>query len=184
MHSIAELCNEIVSHASNLGIQTPLALCPGISKKNVASATSGLPFAIPAALVELYIWRNGTQSAAKPLVDFFPGYAFEPIHDSIQIYSQLVEFPDWQYDWMPIFRSGGADFYCAKCGPTALHDTPIVNVANELPPFEEFPSLVVMLQVLVACYNKKIFYLDKTGGFTKHDSKYRREVQEHGGSAR
>jgi hypothetical protein len=136
---------------------------PGLSETVIHNMTSSLPFRFPKALVEMYRWHNGIQA------DFFPGFGFESLEKSLDIYQLLANeddgrrFTDDAVHWFPIFRSSGADFYCVLCAVASLDDSEVLHDHNELGVSAAFVNLECMLQTLLECYSCGRFYVDNQG---------------------
>lgn len=162
-----EVLNAIYKHLSRLNRPVVRLLDDGLSADQVRTRLDELPFAPTEELAALYQWRNGTrydENATYDDIYFFPGYYLLSLDDAIEHYRSLVEAGVWDRKWIPVFASGGGDFYAvfdASCkNPGVIDflrgepDTPI-----------EFTSLTRMMRTLLECLENGALYNGEEGTF-------------------
>jgi len=135
----------------------------GLSLSEIMIATEELDIKLPNELVELYKWRNGTSKDGGYVlgdVDFFPGFHFLPLVDSVAYYKTFIKDERWDKSWFPVFANGGGDFYVIKCSEDYREHSEIVGFMRDFDEQEvEYLTLEKMLQTLCECYKQSVFYL-------------------------
>lgn len=129
-------------------------------------------------MIDLYQWSEGLRPSAGLNNGFFPGYGMETLSEILDMYRELHNasvYPrfrvgDWQ--WFPVFRSGGTDFYGVCCANSSTADGEVVDDDNDnegehrdciTPPVVIYVSLEAMLRTLLRSYETGVYYLDEDG---------------------
>jgi hypothetical protein len=133
-------------------------------------------------LIELYQWRNGTkviQGTALDDVQFFPGFHFLSLEDSISNYLAIQTDQRWNNNWFPIFANGGGDFYAIELFSVNEGNTPVIGfILGESQQDIEYQNLSIMLLTLCESYKRKIIFKDKEGYLEMDDEAYEKVALE------
>lgn len=169
---------------------TPVqSLQPGLTSTEIAAKVADLPFQLPAEVVELYQWRNG--SSYEPCCcELLPCYCFLSLDEAIKKYKLTIDIvssieENWQEyfnpDWLPLFALDG-NFYVvasnwdpSKPTPITYHDEYLISGAGQEFEFE-FDSLSDMLQAVAECWEQGAYYADSYGNPETDEAK---EIQIH-----
>lgn len=170
MPLVSDLCDEIVSLNSALGLDLKGQLQPGATSDAIDSFEAELPIVFPSSLRELYQWSEGLKDDAAVGCEMFPWYGFESLKVSSEMFHVLSgakDFPrfreadnKWRF---PVFHGGGTDFYCMRCQSEVSADGVIVDDMSDADPFPAFISLEAMLLTIRDAYRLGVYYLGADG---------------------
>jgi len=135
----------------------------------------GITLLLPKDVFDLYAWKNGLKHEiidAKSIgaIRLFGLGIFPSFDDAIEsYYYYAIKNKYWDCNLFPLFESGGGDFYlidCSQDSPTykmilffSLVD-PIVSNGVKT----KFDSLLALIQSMLECYQKKIYWYNNSGG--------------------
>jgi hypothetical protein len=170
MPELRDLCDEILDQMARIGY--PIYLHPGISLAELRGFEADLPFAFPAALVDMYQWRNGTSivNTGGPGSCFFPWWCFDAVAESVERYRILagpmpieVGATFWRADWFPIFSGSDISSIGIRCKPVEAEDGEIICYDHTAETRVAYVSLRAMLQTICAAYKAGVIFLGTTG---------------------
>jgi cell wall assembly regulator SMI1 len=125
-------------------------------------------------LEALYGWRNGTEAEQAVSLDgihLFPGFYLLSLQDATINYQEFVKDSRWTPGWLPIFASGGGDFYVVALTGDLPGEVRHFRIDQPEHPVE-FDSLGAMLETLAEGFDRRIFYVDARGYLEMDDLKF------------
>lgn len=173
MSEVASLCTAILRQLDRLEWSTSKNMLPGLSKQRIQELTAGLPFKLPASLIELYEWSEGVSPESGEGNEFIPGYGIDTLSEMVETYRELSaddEYPRFHASgqfWFPFLRSGGTDYYAVDCADIEAEDAAVVFDDNEGPhrspparPETAFVSLEAMLRTVLRAYERGAYFVE------------------------
>ncbi|PKL76994.1 MAG: hypothetical protein CVV27_07420 [Candidatus Melainabacteria bacterium HGW-Melainabacteria-1] len=145
------------------------SLQPGLGPAEFKALTTGLPFALPPQLAELYAWHDG-QTAESVLFDYFSFYPLATAlgeYQQLRTVSQQLEadhgFGFWPEGRLPLFGFEG-EYFVLDCVPDALDGSHKLwfHFIEDSPRYW-FNSLEQMLEFLTQAFEKGLYRLDADG---------------------
>lgn len=176
MGNIILLLDKIETSLHKLNHPCVHHLNPGISSQKFQALFEKTPFQPNQELCSLYSWRNGlgdSKDATLGELAFFPGFYLMSLEESIQTYMELKARNAWDKSWLPIFASGGGDFYAMNLAPEGQGQILGFYVYEEEPQVE-YRSLESMLIALKNCYEQGIIFRNEQGYL---DMDYRKHAE-------
>jgi cell wall assembly regulator SMI1 len=133
-----------------------------ITEENFALGLTARGLAGCAELRDLYTWHDGTRTDGVVLDDIqvFPGFYFLSFADALANYDAFCPDPRWDAGWLPLFASGGGDFYVVDLAGADRGAIRHFRIGESVHPVE-FASLVDMVATLVAAFESGVFFLDR-----------------------
>jgi hypothetical protein len=164
MNSISNLCEEIVARHAQLGRAMVSLLRPGLSADEQRERLREARIVLPRSAMELFCWRDGiARKSCDGGRHFFPDCDFKELAQCLLTYGtqrviRRTEWPRWLF---PVFRCDSMDIYAIECASVITDDAPIWYFDNiqACVPAPAFDSLARMLETLVVCFDRKIFFL-------------------------
>ena len=152
-------------------------LQPGLSRQEIDSQVSSLPFALAEEVYELYHWHNG-----QGWGDFKLGlqqsflYPFLPLQDSLKEYTQF-QAENFQSElewgrkdfaasggWFPVLGQEG--YFTATLGAAAgARTSPLVDVSRDDQTYLQYSSLAAMLDYQADVYESSALRSDDEHGY-------------------
>lgn len=139
------------------------ALQPGLTAPELAAQLQSYPFLLPAEVLELYQWRNGSELTTP--CEILPMHRFLPLAEAIELYQFMItalqdDDPKDEFagDWLPIFGED-ANFYLAIGNQEGRSQAPIVYRSEYHDVVAEFDSLTSMMTAIAACWETGVYYL-------------------------
>jgi hypothetical protein len=133
----------------------------GLSREEVATSFKEAGLYCHPDVVEAYAAADGTEGRSGDTIgdlSFFPGYYWLPLNEAFQTYEAVRSDEQWRDDWLPIFASGGGDFYAVVCSDREVAFGSMVGfILGETEQLIEFPSLAALLETVARCYERGAF---------------------------
>lgn len=174
---MSSVLDQIVAHLRRLGRRAPDLLQDPLSREDIQSWESKLPFSLTRELGTMYQWRNGTKAEEGDLLEslyFFPGFYFLSIEEAVQTYQEREGSPQWRKGWFPLFANGGGDFYNVRCTRRKIGSSEVIGFLHGEPEQStEYESVAAMMQTLEACYAEGAFFIDVDDTLEIDDDKHR-----------
>lgn len=183
-HSLAHSLECILDHFRRLGRKVLLArLSPGHSLSHTDGRLAELGLAGSGELTKLYAWRDGTAvSPGVPIDDvhFLPGYYFLSLEDAIANWLAFRDDDRWNPAWLPIFASGGGDFYAVDCSAGDQAVSPVVGFLLDEPEHPvEYESVTAMMATIADCFREGAFFVDRDGCLDMEDEEHAQIAAKH-----
>jgi cell wall assembly regulator SMI1 len=152
----------IFDHLRNLGRPVAEKRRAGADETFIREELRGLGMGYPDDIIKLYSVCDGTDSSAGDRISeicFFPGYYWLPLSDAVQVYKSISGDRHWDRWWLPIFASGGGDFYAVICNESSDDFGNVVGfLLRETDHIVEFKSVTTMFQTIERSFVEKAFY--------------------------
>ncbi|SFF62686.1 SMI1/KNR4 family protein [Thermoflexibacter ruber] len=156
----------------------------GKSKREINERIANLPIKLPAELLSLYTWKNGTVNRESALslrhLCFFPTMYFLTLEEAIDIYKRityLIPNKDFSFDFFPIFYDSGGNYLVIECNKKS---DSIEGRIFELD-FESedifgmyFDSLTIMFKTIWECFKNRVYIIKD--GYLRYDSTKESEI--------
>jgi hypothetical protein len=159
-------------------------LLPGVELNELRARLGDIAAEIPTPLADLYAWRNGTRvEPGTPLdgVHLFPGYWFLQLDDAVRVYEELRAGGRWHDTWLPLFTSGGGDYYAADLASPECQI--IGHVVYDTEQRVEFVSLEAMIASIAESFADGIFFVHDAGYLEMVDDGFARVRAKHNQSS-
>lgn len=181
MAFIAQLCDDIVAELTAIGSPIATMLLPGLPEADIRKEELHLPFVFPTSLIEMYKWRNGTDSQFETGTSFFPWWTFDGLPESVERYKELAAPQDehWDAKWFPIFSSSDVSTYGICCQDTPADDGEIVHFEYLTGSRVEFVSLEAMLQTILEAYKGGVIFLGSDNEIDVDDEAFAAIARQH-----
>jgi hypothetical protein len=114
----------------------------------------------PEDLIEAYSVADGVKSDAGDVLEdiwVFPGYYWMSLDEAAASHRAFKDDPRWDRSWLPVFASGGGDFYAVSCSGVDRGGV-VGYLLGEEEQFIEFPDLGTMFEVLERSFAEGAFY--------------------------
>ena len=172
-----------ISHSLNLILKFlkkwELPVCQllneGLTKSEIEKSFQQTELKLIAELIDLYIWRNGTDISEGTLLDdiqLIPGFHFLSLQHAIKNYLVFKEDERWNRSWFPVFANGGGDFYAVDLSHANNNSAPIIGfIIGELEQVVEYESLSTMLMTFSECFRSNVIFKTPEGFLEMDDSK-------------
>ena len=90
----------------------------GLETQALQARLGALGLSCPDDLASIYAFSDGV--SAEPgetigKITLFPGYYWVALAEALEIYGAVSTDARWSSSWLPIFASGGGDFYAVIC---------------------------------------------------------------------
>jgi hypothetical protein len=164
MSTVSDLCDRIMNCHRALGSKYPKYLKHGLSRKEIEKATAECPFVLPDSLVELYMWRNGTELAEG--LCFYPLWFFDSLEESVARFTTFSETGSdgfWKTNWFPFLFASDVSSIGIVCGRVRKMDAKVVMSNYGLGSGPEFASLEVMHRTVLGWFENGAFFMGKDG---------------------
>lgn len=165
MSRIAERTDRIFEHLERLGRPVARMRGPALDPEYVRAQLRMLGVDPPADVVEAYSAADGTRTKAGDTLEdiwLFPGYYWMSLEDVQAAYRAFRDDYRWSRHWLPIFASGGGDFYAVACSGSDRGG--VIGFLLGVPEqFVEFPNLGTMFEVLERSFAEGAFYNGSKG---------------------
>jgi len=173
----------ILSSLTQLGRPVASLFQPGLQDAEIDRLSAGLPFELSEELRAFYRWRNGTRIAVDHLLEdlwVFPGFYLPSLEESIELYREQENQPEWQEGSFPLFADSAGDFYVVSCEADPIDAGPVIGWSHGEPEQDvEYPSLTSMMETLAACFAQNVFFVDGAGNFDMDDDAHERIARQH-----
>jgi hypothetical protein len=148
---------EVLEH--ELRIHAPeiaSALRPGLALEQLHAISTRLPFEIPDAAKQLYIWHDGTEiMRADDRAQLFPGGQFLPLEESVKVQVDALESGRqsgdafWDPGWLPIFTDNWGGWHVVVCAGTShpVLSIYVVDLPDTSTAFADLPGMVEALSL-------------------------------------
>jgi HEAT repeat protein len=148
------------------------ALQPGLTATEWAAHLANYPGSLPAEVVELYQWRNGSTSAMP--CELLPMHRWLSLAEALEQYQLVLaglqddDAPDdLAGNWLPILLED-ANFYLVLV--TQPDQSPVVYRSESQDVVAEFDSLTSMMMAIADCWETGTYYLAGTEDWPYVDS--------------
>ncbi|XSG75694.1 SMI1/KNR4 family protein [Herpetosiphon llansteffanensis] len=154
--NIQQLLQSIANYTAQVDPELLTALQPGYSPEQIASV---IPFNLPAEILELYAWHNGTNNEYKKL---FYYHHFLSIEDAYQIYQDLmqtnreIEIEAYEPFLFPLFDFEG-EYYMVQMDATRDDYGSIWFIFHGSG--QVYDSLTTMLAAIEECYALGAYFI-------------------------
>ncbi len=176
--SLEALIDRIFDQLRQLGSTIAGKRRAGLRPEEVHIAFDGLGLEVPDELLNVYCCCDGTSTYEGDVlgeIQFFPGFYWMSLEDSIQVYRSISTGNEWDRAWFPIFANGGGDFYAAVCDKSSLYFGEIVGfVLGEPDQLIEFKNILSMLRTIERSLEGGVFFASE--GRLKADYPKMREI--------
>ena len=139
----------------------------GLAAHQVAERFSAAGLNCHPDVAAAYAISDGTDAFDGDTIgdlSFFPGYYWLSIEDALTTYRALKPDGRWREDWVPLFASGGGDFYAVVCSDRELAFGGMVGfILGEPDHLIEFPNLGAMLTTVWRSFEEKAFHVTPEG---------------------
>ncbi|MEO0956801.1 MAG: SMI1/KNR4 family protein [Pseudomonadota bacterium] len=142
----------------------------GLERSVVEDVFDSLGIDSPDDLINLYCYQNGTKTSEADLLEdiyVIPGYYWLSLNDVKEVYQAISPHPTWDLDWVPIFATGGGDFYAVICRRGADFGAVVQFTNGEPEQVVEFESLESFFRYIALCFKDGAFFVDD--GFIEED---------------
>jgi len=175
--TITTYFKKIIKRQTEIGYSFPKSLNHSADEKQIKEVENSLGFQFNDALRQLYLFANGSQTKTDMNVDdcLIPLHRFLSLSDAIVYYDNNIKndfvfaelFGNWITNDKPgkkLFPFLADDLHCFWVD---LNDTTenygriyVAFSGGESPEYQ-FNSLTILFQIILECYRKGIYYLDK-----------------------
>lgn len=124
-------------------------------------------------------WRNGVVEAPGQTqgdVSVIPGYWPVSVEEALKLKPSYHGDPTLGDTWIPLLTSGGGDIYAAvwKGGSQPAVAGVLIGEPTEI----EFPTIEVMLDVFLACFERRAYFVGERGYLEEDPSSYEEIYEE------
>ncbi len=126
------------------GVPVASALRPGLEPEQFAAVAAVLPFVLPAQVVALHRWRDGTdwRAVGNGNPEMAPYGAYLSLEEAVAVYEEewgraqrvapLAPETAWDPRWLPLFERGNGDMVVVSCGAGSDHGA-VIETRREEP---------------------------------------------------
>lgn len=183
--SLEQTIRSIFIHLSRLGRPIAARRKSGADERSISEKLSLCGLQSPPDFAEAYRLCDGTETAEGDALDeiqFFPGYYWMSLDEALATYDALTRDGQWNANWLPVFASGGGDFYSVICDPKSRDFGSVVGfILGEDDHMVEFVDITALLKTVERSFSEGAFFV--TDGYLEANySKMRaiaRSIQPH-----
>lgn len=161
--SLDQTIKGIFSHLSRLGRPIAARRRPGVDESTISEKLSLRGLQCPLDFVEAYRSCDGTETAEGDALDeiqFFPGYYWMSLDEALANYDALTRDGGWNASWLPVFASGGGDFYCVICDSQSRDFGGVVGfILGEDDHLVEFVDITALLRTVERSFLEGAFFV-------------------------
>jgi hypothetical protein len=175
MRQIERHLETILRHLDVLQRPVISALNPGLAEPKIQKAFLSENLHAPRDVVDLWHWRNGTKILPHVTklddIQFFPGFYFFSMEDALEQYRAMRNDRRWDPRWVPLFASGGGDFYAVqldRSDPTSSLIVGFLLGVDEHP--IEYQSVEKMCETIATCFERGVFFVTPEGYLDMDDA--------------
>jgi len=165
--SVVSALDDIFERLAALGRPVAQRKRNGLSSTIVAKRFSDVGLHCHPDVVAAYAASDGTDSCAGDTIgdlSLFPGYYWLPLHEVFEVYEAISSHATWSQDWVPLFASGGGDFYAVVCSDKEIAFGSMVGyLIGEPDIYIEFPTLGAMIETVRRSYHEGAFFASQEG---------------------
>jgi hypothetical protein len=165
MRDIGGLIDRIFDHLARIG--RPVARLRGSPQDplSVRRRIAALGLEPPVDVIEAYSAADGTTTRTGDSLEaiwLFPGYYWMSLDQVVGAYHALRRNDQWSSDWLPVFASGGGDFYAVSC--RASDQGGVVGfILGETDQYVEHDSLGALFEIIERSLAESAFFVGAKG---------------------
>lgn len=156
---IVDRLDGLLQRLQDLGRPVVHQLRPGVSASDLDGA--GIQ---PQDVRDWFGWRDGVAEApgqTQGSVSVIPGYWPVSLTEALQMQPTYQGDPALGDSWIPLLTSGGGDIYAAVWKEDSVPSVAgvLLGEMTEI----EFPTIEVMLDVFLACFDQGAYFVGANG---------------------
>lgn len=156
------LVDRIFDHLREVGSIIPNRRRPGMNPDDIMREMLAEGLDIPEELLNLYAYCDGTSTHEGEIIgsiQFFPGYYWMSLGDALNVYRAVSKSSEWSGSWLPIFASGGGDFYAVVCDSNSPYFGEVVGfVLGESKQIVEFKDISSFFETIQRSFTDGAFF--------------------------
>jgi hypothetical protein len=182
MEKTKEKINKIDAILEQSGAPVLKYFNPGIPPEHLIKLFHEQKIRPDPALIALYEWHNGINFPAEGIihsvVEIMPMSMFYNLEDMLKTREEMAKWPYVKNasEYLPIFGSSEDDLYLLNNTTGEIfYLSPAATIYGEL----AFASIDAMLDLIIECYEEKIFTIDHLKGLRCKEDEYFEKLEQY-----
>lgn len=154
-------------------------LSPGLKYNEIADFEIQNNIQLSQNVIEFYNVFNGTNNDDATIgeLSLFPNGIPISLEYSLEIYRYNIKYKWWKGDYIPIFTSGGNDFYLIQ-NSSSYKSGSVFYFSHSNPDFNGITSIFdsesTMIETIIECYKRNVYIFN--GNFIDFDFKLEAKI--------